>query len=345
MNSFTNVIEHVVLKELPESELEIKGEIPFELILPYQEKALKDIAAHITLPGFRKGHVPFDVAKKHVGELAVLEEAVELCIKDFYPELLLSKKIDAVGKPTVRFTKLAPGNPVELTIQTAVYPSVNIPDNWKTLQEKVPPADETPATDEDVQKALSTLQESKKVKKEDGSEELPELNDAFAQSFGADTVEAFKIQILESLSAEKARHTKDARRNKIVDMLLEKSSVTVPAIFIESELDKIVYQMRQDITRMGLTFEAYLGHSKKTEEQVREEFKDQATKRAKLQLVLNKIAQEEKVEVEEQAVAEEVRHAMEHFPDARQELVRVHVETVLQNEKVLQLLESGGKRE
>ena len=78
----------------------------------------------------------------------------------------------------------------------------------------------------------------------------------------------------------------------------------------------------------------------KTGEELQNEFRDQATKRAKLQLVLNKIAEEEKIPVDEKAAEEEMKHALQHFPEAKPELLRIHIETVLRNEKVLQLLES-----
>jgi trigger factor len=121
--------------------------------------------------------------------------------------------------------------------------------------------------------------------------------------------------------------------------LIEKTEIDVPKIFIESEQEKIIAQMKDDVKRFGLTFEGYLAQVNKTEEQLKDEFKEQATKRAKLQMILNKIAADEKIDAEKADVDEEMRHALEHFPEAKQDLLRVHVETVLRNEKTLQMLE------
>jgi trigger factor len=101
--------------------------------------------------------------------------------------------------------------------------------------------------------------------------------------------------------------------------------------------------MREDVVRFGVKYEDYLKQINKTEEELRKEFRDQATKRAKLQLTLNKIAADEKIEIDQAQVEQEMKHALEHFPDAKPELVRIHIETVLRNEKVLQLLEKGEK--
>ena len=142
---------------------------------------------------------------------------------------------------------------------------------------------------------------------------------------------------------KRERAAKDVRRGKIIDVLLEKTRVAVPKIFVESELDKIMGQMREDVARIGMTFEIYLKQINKSEDVIRNEFKDQATKRAKLQLALNKLAGDEKVEADKEAVDAEMKHAVEHFPEANFELLKVHIETVLRNEKVLKLLEGEVK--
>lgn len=114
-------------KDLPDSEVELSGTIPHDDIAAYRQMALAHIVEHLELPGFRPGKVPHDMALKKVGEMAVLEEAVELFIKDFYPELIEAHKIDAVGRPDIRVTKLAPQNPVEVVIRAAVYPEAPTP--------------------------------------------------------------------------------------------------------------------------------------------------------------------------------------------------------------------------
>ena len=295
---FEEVAKTFVRKALPESEVELVGEIPYDALAPYREQALKHLAGELELPGFRKGHVPTDMVLKKVGGLAVLEEAVEIFIRDFYPVLLLAHTVDAVGRPDIRITKLAPQNPVGLTVRIAVYPEITLPKDWKTLAEKFPleaytgelPKTDPPPSAEDEAKARDYM-------------------------------------------------ARDIRRGKIIDALLEKTTVAIPNIFVESELEKIMAQMKEDITKFGLKFEEYLKQMQKTEPQVREEFRTQARKRAKLQLALNKLADEEKVVADPAAVEVEIKHALEHFPQARPDLVRIHIETVLRNEQVLKLLE------
>lgn len=297
---FGDIAKSFVLKNLPDSEVEFAGEVPYSTVAPYREKALKHIAEHLELPGFRPGKVPADMALKKVGELTVLEEAVELFVKDFYIELIEAHKVEAVGRPDIRVTKLAVGNPIGLTVRVTVYPEVVLPKNWKQLHEKIPlepyvgelPKMEVPPSAEEEQKAREYL-------------------------------------------------AKDKRRGKLIEALLAKSTLSVPRIFIESELQKIMSQMREDVKRFGMEFEEYLKKTNKTEDGVRQEFREQARKRAELQLLLNKIAAAEKLEADETAVATEIKHAMEHFPEANPELVKIHIETVLKNDLALKLLEGN----
>ena len=348
---FSEIAASFVLKNLPESEVELVGEVPYAAVEPYRAKALNHIAEHLELPGFRPGKVPTDMALKKVGELAVLEEAVELFVKDFYIELIEAHKVEAVGRPDIRVTKLAAGNPIGLTVRATVYPEVALPKNWKQLHEKIALEPALPASEEEVTKTLEDLRQSRAHKgpaslenNETGPLQLPELNDEFAKSVGAfESLEHLKQQIHKGIGEEKSRKARGARRGKLIEALLQKSTLSVPRIFIESELEKIMSQMREDVKRFGMEFEEYLKKTNKTEEGVRNEFREQARKRAQLQLLLNKIASEEKLEADETAVATEIKHAMEHFPEANPELVKIHIETVLKNELALKLLEGEVK--
>jgi FKBP-type peptidyl-prolyl cis-trans isomerase (trigger factor) len=339
--SFKDLAKQFAKKELPESEIEFTGEVPAADIAVYKDIALAHVAEHLELPGFRPGKVPKDMALKKVGEMAVLEEAVELFVKDFYPEFIEEQKVDAVGRPDIRITKLAPDQPVALTIRVTLYPDVALPKDWKKLTDKIALETAAPATEEEVAKTLEDLRQSRKK-----DEVVPELNDEFAKSIGAfEGLEHLKTQINQGISEEKARSARDARRGKLIDALLADTKVGVPRIFIESELEKILAQMREDVTKFGMSFDEYLKKIQKTEEAIRNEFREQATKRAKLQLTLNKLAKDENVEADSTAVEAEMKHALEHFPDANPELVKVHIETVLRNEAALKILEGELKGE
>jgi FKBP-type peptidyl-prolyl cis-trans isomerase (trigger factor) len=331
------IAKNFVRKTLPDSEVEFVGEVPYEAVGAHREEALVHIAEQVEMPGFRKGKVPHNMVLQKVGETGVLEEAAEHFLSEFYPILVEQNKIDAIGRPDIRITKLAPNNPVALTIRTAVYPDTKLGNDWKKLGSQIVLEQALPATEEEVSKTLEEIRQSRKQ-----GEVVPELTDEFAKSVGAFlTLDALKEQIKKGITEEKERKARETRRGKIIDTLLDKTKVEIPKIFVESELEKILAQMKEDIARFKIPFDAYLKQVNKTEEDLRSDFREQAKKRAKLQLTLNKIAEEEKIEADKEAVEGEIKHALEHFPDAKPDLVRIHIETVLRNEKVLKLLEEN----
>ena len=86
------------------------GEIPANVVALYKDEALAHIASELELPGFRKGHVPTDIALKKVGDIALLEESVEVLIREFYPALVTEHAADAVAAPISALPNLHPAS-------------------------------------------------------------------------------------------------------------------------------------------------------------------------------------------------------------------------------------------
>ena len=336
-----DIAKTFALKQLPNSEVELVGEVPFDAVEAHRKEAIAHIGENAEFPGFRKGHVPEGVLVSKIGEIAILEEAVEHVISHLYPALVEAHKLDAIGRPTVAITKLAPGNPVGLTIRTAVFPIFELPD-YKKLASAV--KEEAPAevTEDDVKNAIGAILQSRSTKKE-GTEEMvvPEMSDDFVRTLGEfETVADFTEKLKGHLKTEKIQSAKEKRRLAITEAIMEKTSMEIPLVFVASEQEKMIAQMKDDIKRFGMTFEDYLKRVNKTEEVLKGEFEKDAQKRAKLQLILNSIAEKEEIKIPAEEIEKEAKHILEHFGDADRERVHIYVESVQKNERVLQLLES-----
>ncbi len=141
------------------------------------------------------------------------------------------------------------------------------------------------------------------------------------------------------LAEEKVLKEKDKKRISISDKLIEGSTLELPDILVESELKRTEAQFQDDITRMGVKIEDYLQHAKKSIEDLRKDWRPHAEKKAKLQLILNKISESEKLKVAPEEIEAEVKHIVEHYKDADKERAAIYAETVLMNEKVFKFLE------
>lgn len=174
-------------------------------------------------------------------------------------------------------------------------------------------------------------------------DEIPELTDELVKELGQpgqfESVDDFKAKIREHLGIEKEREVNAAHRAKITDAVIEASDMELPKILVDSEIDQMFAQMNEDLTRANLKMEDYLGHIKKTKEELAEEWKPAAEKRAQLQLILNEIAKVEDITPDKDAVEAQVAQLLEQHKDADEARVRVYVTSVMTNEAVMKMLE------
>ncbi len=346
----------ITTKKLDKSRVEITGSIPAEIWGAYRAEAISYLNKQISIDGFRKGMVPENILVAKVGESAIHEEMAEIALSKAYIEILINEKIDAIGKPEIRVTKLAPGNPMEFTAVTAVVPTVTLPDYQKIAAAEAKKADpaELEVKEKDIEEAIL------KIRKRSASHEghdhdkmtpeehdkaieagMPELTDDWVKTLGDfNDVPDFKNKLSDMIAEQKRDEAKEKTRLKIADALAEATTVEIPDLMIESELDRTQAQFAADIERMGVKLDDYLKHAKKSLEEIRKEWLPHAEKKAKLQLILNEIAVKEKLKPDVKEIEEEVNHITEHYKDADRDRAAVYAETVLTNEKVFAFLEA-----
>ncbi|EKD49510.1 MAG: Trigger factor [uncultured bacterium] len=138
--------------------------------------------------------------------------------------------------------------------------------------------------------------------------QMPELNDEFAKSLGKfKNVDDLKKQIKDNLHHEKEHKEENRVEMEIIHKISEKLSVELPDVLIEAELDKIVEEIKNDLGMRGMSFEKYLESIKKSKEDFREDQRASAVKRVNAGLILRKIAKEEKIEVPDKELSDEIK--------------------------------------
>lgn len=131
----------IEIKLLPNSEIEITGEISADIFGSYRNEAIKELANEVKIDGFRDGKVPEDVLIKHIGDEAVLHRMALLALKKEYPKIINEHKIKAIGRPEIAITKMAKDNPLGFKIHLFVLPEIKLPDYKaiaKTVEQKEP---------------------------------------------------------------------------------------------------------------------------------------------------------------------------------------------------------------
>ncbi len=357
----------------PKSTVKITGEIPFAELEKERSHALKALGQDLELKGFRKGHVPESVLVKHIGEMTILNEMAERTLAQIYPHILHEHNLDAIGRPNVSITKLAPGNPFGFTLELAVLPEVTLPDYKKVAGGVNKMKEEVKLTDKDVADAIERIQRQKlsydriqeKARKREAAEQaqkdgltlptpetaevdediskapLPELTLEYVKTLGAfDSIEAFKTQITEHLKREKDEEATSKHRAMLTDALIEGSTIELADVLVESEINQMFGQMEEELRRAGLTIDGYLEHVKKEREDMVTEWTPSAEKRAKIQLILNEIAKLEKIEPKEDDAKQSIDALLAQYKDADPVRVRIYVESMLRNSEVMKFLEA-----
>lgn len=351
------------IETLPDSQVKISGELPWVEIESERNAAIVALGKNVHIDGFRKGHVPRPVLEKHLGEMTIIAEMAERAIAHAYPHIIDEHKIEAIGHPQIEITKIAKDNPLGFVATVAVMPEVSLPD-YQAIAKKINadrPSDDV--TDEEVDTQIQDILRQKrayeriqaKAAGKTDETDLPtpeseadkadiELTDEVAKSLGQpgqfEGVADLKSKLKEHLTIEKKQNNAAKHRASITDAVIEATTITLPKILIDSELNQMMAQMEDDLKRSDLKIEDYLTHIKKTREELMADWKPAAEKRAKLQLVLNEIARAEEMTPDMEKVNAQTKELLERFKDADEHRVRLYVASVILNEQVMQKLEA-----
>jgi trigger factor len=143
------------VEELSPTRVRLSVEVSFEELKPSLDKAYREVAQQARIPGFRPGKVPPRVIDMRIGRGAVLTEAVNDALPEFYSKAVQEAEVFALGQPDVEITNLDDGKELTFTAEVEVRPKFELPD-FTTLAVTVDNAEVTP---DDVEEYLTSLRE------------------------------------------------------------------------------------------------------------------------------------------------------------------------------------------
>jgi trigger factor len=138
------------------------------------------------------------------------------------------------------------------------------------------------------------------------AKELPELNDEFASDAGFDTVAEYKEDVKKKLEEKKAADEKAKREDAVVRAVIEDSEMELPEAMIETQQRQMVNEFAQRLQMQGMNMDQYLQYTGGSVDQMLAQVKPQAIERIKSRLVLEAVAEAEKIEVSDADVDAEI---------------------------------------
>jgi trigger factor len=370
------------VEELSPTRVKLTIEVPFEELKPSVDRAYREVARQVRVPGFRPGRVPPRVIDQRIGRGAVLEQAVQDAVPQLYGKALEENDVFALGQPAVEITKLDDGKELAFTAEVDVRPKFDIPDidgmpvtvenadvdpdqveeyigalreRFASLKGADRPVetgdfvtidlsaevDGAPVEDaqasgisyevgsgrmlDGLDEALAgmSVEESKtfpallaggehagqlaqvtvkvdsvKVK------ELPELDDDFAQSASEfDTLGELRAGTRAQL--ENMRRTGQAgqARERALDALLSRIDIPLPDDLVDREIAARRQSLADRLERSGNTLDEYLEATSQSMEQLDTQFTEDARRSVKAGFVLDKLATQEELGVDQEELA------------------------------------------
>ena len=137
---------------------------------------------------------------------------------------------------------------------------------------------------------------------------LPELDDEFAKDVSEfDTLEEYRKDLNKKVKERKENQAKATKEQEAIEKFIEKVEVVIPDGMIDEEVEKMVEEMNANLSYQGLNIDQYLQYMGITLEDYKKEMRAQAEKRIKLNLGLEAVAKEEKVEVSDEEIDAKIK--------------------------------------
>jgi trigger factor len=141
------------VEQLSPTRVRINVEVPFTELEPDFQRAYKELAKQVRLPGFRPGKAPAKLLEARFGREAMLDQVVNEALPTRYGQAVAESEVHPLGQPDIEVTKKEYGQELAFTAEVDVRPQLTLPD-LGTLKVSVDPIE---VGDDDVDAELESL--------------------------------------------------------------------------------------------------------------------------------------------------------------------------------------------
>lgn len=256
--------------------------LPQDKIAETGNKVIDEMAKRTSIPGFRKGKAPTEMAAGQLKPEQVREEILKVLLPQAYMDAVKEHSLRPIMNPKMHVEKIEEGKDWIFHAMTAEMPTVE-PGSYKANIQKITGKSKLilPGKEEDSKK--------------------PALED-------------------------------------VMKAVLEGAKVQVPGVLVEQEADRLLSQLLNDIKKLGLSLDQYLSSTNRKPEDLRAEYAKRAEDDIKLEFILQKIAELEKITIEDAEIEEAMQKAKDPTERQSMEANRYLLAGILRQQKTLDLL-------
>ncbi len=179
--------------------------------------------------------------------------------------------------------------------------------------------------------------------------QLPEINDEFVELFGVKEggVDKLKADVRKNMEREIKGATRSQIKQAAFDALIEKNEFDIPSSMLEQEIDR---QRSMMLSRFSQQFGANANNFNK-DMLPNELFEDQALRSARLGVIVSRLIDDQKMEVDQERVTAYINEMAENYEDPKEVIdfysndkeQRANIEAVVLEDQVVDYILSQGK--
>lgn len=308
-----------VVKKLENSKVEVTCDVEQKVWKEAQEKAFAKLAKDLEIKGFRKGKVPTDIARKHIEQGRIFNEAINLLIQPSFEEVLKEEKLVPFARPSVDVTKISDTD-LQLKFIIILAPEVKLGE-YKNLEvKKVAVKVEAKEVDAEIEKLVaqnaSLVVTEKAAKKGDtvvidfvGSVDGKEFEGGKAENY---SLELGSNQFVPGFEDQLVGH----KAGEAVDVNVTFPEQYVPelagkkALFkctVHEVKEKVLPELNEELIKeLNIPEVKTVEELKAYEKKVLTNQKENKATSEALDAVINKVAEGAKIELADEIVNEEV---------------------------------------
>jgi trigger factor len=153
--------------------------------------------------------------------------------------------------------------------------------------------------------------------------QLPSLDDAFAKGIGSDSIAALREQMATTLKTRAEEKARVELEQKAIDAVVDISELEYPPAVVERAIERLLSEEARNFPEGGKGLENYLTNLGKTIKDHREELRPVATQRVVRSLVLEKITEAEKIEINDLEIDSEIDKMVKNSGEQAEEMKRI----------------------
>lgn len=189
----------------------------------------------------------------------------------------------------------------------------------------------------DIEVRINTIKERR----------VPELNDDFVKQLGNfSSVEELTTVVRDNIKQEKQEKEQQRVRALTIETIAADMKADIPDVLVDREMAKMLDELKSGIENMGMKWEDYLLHLKKTADDLMRDMREDGIKRVRIALTLHEIAKAESINPADEEVEARAAEILKKFQtpiEAQKEIdpgrLREYAKGILKNEKVFEFLE------